>query len=1133
MMERHVILILGMHRSGTSATTRVLNLLGAELGHDLMPPAEGNNSHGFWEHDGIVVIHEALLKALGRSWHDLRMLPPGWLDSEAAAIARRALVELLRVELDDTPLWAIKDPRLCRLVPLWRQVLGELGVSLHALLVVRHPQEVACSLLARDTIPLTQTYLSWIQHVADAESDTRDLSRAVLAYQDLLEDWEGAVTRVAQELQLTWPVQIDVARESIEHFLRPDARHHTVMADSGVPQLVRDAYYALLGKARGQSDWSRVQTWVNAFYPAAGVFDGGIDSIYAQVESEHAQQLILRAELDASRIQEVTSAAALTQAHDREVLMLKQRDDLGAQVDGLEAQVGDLGTQVNVLGAKASRGCREVALSRRRMEEGVMSRLRRRFARTEFRMLPTQQLEVIDPASRRWRVTGNDPIFACESENYPLPAGWYRVELDMLQHDGTSMDARFYPDYGIDLAQDPEGVDMPFGKIGQSVHSGIVRFTHPVFGLRFDPATMPCELSMRRLVVRRVSKLRAGLELIHAVWIASRGVPGARKTPLRRAIDKFREVGLRGFGNWLYASYATPKNHDVYATWLSNYDHSTTRDIQKASTQSSSFAFQPLISILVPCYNSDREWLRRCIESVRAQAYPCWELCMADDASPSADTMRLLNEYAKTDKRVKVMRRAVNGHISAASNSALDLATGEYVALLDHDDELHPLALFEMVKALQTHRDWKLIYSDEDKVDQHGRRYDPYMKPDWNYDLFLSQNCISHLGVYQRQLVLDVGGFREGYEGSQDWDLALRCVEKLKDDEIGHIPHVLYHWRAIPGSTAVGVDEKNYARTAAMKVITEHLKRIGADASVKEHENPRLKGQFHVSYGLPAKLPKVSLIIPTRDGLKLLQRCIDSILTLTDYDNYEIVIVDNQSSERETLEYLSQVVADPRVRVLVYDQPFNYSALNNYAADETSGELVGLVNNDIEVISPGWLREMAGHAMRTEIGAVGAMLYYPDNTIQHAGVILGIGGVAGHMYGGHPRDYIGQMGRAQLTQSLSAVTAACLLIRRSVFEEAGGLDESLRVAFNDVDFCLRVRQLGYRNLWTPLAELYHHESATRGYEDSPEKLARFASETSFMMERWADELMWDPAYSCNLTLTGTPFDLSFPPRDWM
>jgi glycosyltransferase involved in cell wall biosynthesis len=534
------------------------------------------------------------------------------------------------------------------------------------------------------------------------------------------------------------------------------------------------------------------------------------------------------------------------------------------------------------------------------------------------------------------------------------------------------------------------------------------------------------------------------------------------------------------------------------------------------------------VSVLVPVYNTEEKWLRRCIESVQAQAYPHWELCLADDASPASHVIRVLNEYAAKDDRIRVVRRPHNGHISATSNSALALATGEYVALLDHDDELHPLALFEVVKALQSHRSWKLVYSDEDKIDQNGRRYDPYMKPDWNYDLLLSQNCISHLGIYQRQLMLDVGGFREGYEGSQDWDLALRCIERLTPEDIGHVPSVLYHWRAIPGSTAVAVDEKSYARTAGMKAIAEHLERVKANAEVKEIDGR--PGNFRVGYTLPAPSPRISLIIPTRDGLQLLERCIDSILTLTTYDNYEIVIVDNQSSDPATLQYLRDVVADPRVSVLAYDQPFNYSALNNYAVQQTRGELVGLVNDDIEVISPDWLQEMAGHAMRPGIGAVGAMLYYPNDTIQHAGVVLGVHGVAAHAYCGKPRGYPGQMGRAKLVQNMSAVTAACLLVRRAVFDEVNGLDESLQVAFNDIDFCLRVQQRGYRNLWTPFAELYHHESATRGYEDSPEKKARFAGEVESMQQKWPCGLSADPVYSRNLTLIGTPFELAFPPR---
>lgn len=771
---------------------------------------------------------------------------------------------------------------------------------------------------------------------------------------------------------------------------------------------------------------------------------------------------------------------------------------------------------------------RQEILLRTLLRRGLLSRLRRRLARTEFRLMPLQHLEALRPSERRWQVTGNDPIFACGSDNFPLAPGWYMISLDMEQHDGSPAEATLYPDYGPDTPSDMQGINMSFVKPGQSSHRGVVCFSYSLHGLRFDPATSPCQLSVRRLVMKRVSKARAGLALLRAASTAAR-LPGSKGISPRMLVGKLREIGMRGMFNALYASYTRPAGvANTYDAWLEKYDRVTSQDVERARAASETWAFQPLVSVLVPVYHTEEKWLRRCIESVLAQAYSRWELCIADDASPAPHVAQILNEYAAKDGRIRFIRRPQNGHISSTSNSALALASGEYVALLDHDDELHPLALFEVVKSLQTHRSWKLIYSDEDKIDQDGRRYDPYMKPDWNYDLLLSQNCISHLGIYQRQLLLDVGGFREGYEGSQDWDLALRCIERLALTDIGHIPRVLYHWRAIPGSTAVAVDEKSYARKAGMKAIAEHLERVNAKAKVQEVEGR--PGNFRVSYTLPASSPKISLIIPTRDGLKLLERCVDSILTLTTYDNYEVVIVDNQSQDPATLQYLRDVVANPRVTVLEYDHPFNYSALNNYAVQQTQGELIGLINNDIEVISPDWLQEMAGHAMRPEIGAVGAMLYYPNDTIQHAGVVLGVHGVAAHAYCGKPRGYPGQMGRARLVQNMSAVTAACLLIRRKVFEEVSGLDESLHVAFNDIDFCLRVQQRGYRNLWTPFAELYHHESATRGYEDSPEKQARFASEVEAMRKRWPAELAADPTYSCNLTLVGTPFELAFPPR---
>lgn len=540
------------------------------------------------------------------------------------------------------------------------------------------------------------------------------------------------------------------------------------------------------------------------------------------------------------------------------------------------------------------------------------------------------------------------------------------------------------------------------------------------------------------------------------------------------------------------------------------------------------FAHKPLISVVMPCYNPKPEWLKEAIESVRRQLYPHWELCIADDASTDPAIRPILEDYSRRDARIKVVFRTLNGYISAASNSALALATGEYVALLDHDDLLAEHALFWVAEAINRQPNAGLIYSDEDKVSESGQRSNPYFKCDWNYDLFLSHNMICHLGVYKAGLLRDIGGFREGFEGSQDYDLALRCIEQLDASQIIHIPRVLYHWRMHKNSTAQISDAKPYAYVAAERALNEHLARKGVSAQVERH--PEINGCYRVRYALPEPAPLVTLIIPTRNGLHLIRQCLSSILEKTDYPHYEILVVDNGSDDPQTLAYFDSVVSDPRLRILRDDRPFNFSTLNNRAVQAARGELVGLINNDIEVINPQWLTEMVSIALQPRVGCVGARLWYPNNTLQHGGVVLGLGGVAGHSHKHLPKKHPGYFGRAVLQQSFSAVTAACLVIRRSIFLEVGGMEESLKIAFGDVDFCLRVREAGYRNVWTPFAELYHHESATRGFEDTPEKKARFAGETQYLQDRWGRLLLSDPAYSPNLTLDREDFSYSCPPR---
>lgn len=562
-----------------------------------------------------------------------------------------------------------------------------------------------------------------------------------------------------------------------------------------------------------------------------------------------------------------------------------------------------------------------------------------------------------------------------------------------------------------------------------------------------------------------------------------------------------------------------------YAEWVRRYD--TLDDVMRQQIRGRIKEMaSPVISIVMPTYNANPTWLEEAINSVQNQLYPHWQLCIADDASTDPEIRSLLTRLASCDSRIKVVLRAQNGHISAASNSALELATGDWVALLDHDDVLPEHSLYYIASAILEHPEARLIYSDEDKINEHGMRFSPYFKTDWNPELFLSHNMICHLGVYRRDVLTEIGGFRVGFEGAQDYDLALRFIEHIEPAQIHHIPRVLYHWRMHQGSTAAAAEAKPYAMLAGERALNEHLQRRGIAGRVEF-----VVDGYRTHYRLPETLPLVSLIIPTRNGLALVRQCVESITQKTDYSNYEIILVDNGSDDPAALDYFARLAQDNIARVLRDDRPFNYSRLNNDAVAQARGEVIALINNDIEVISPGWLSEMVGLVMRSEIGAVGAKLLYPNGTIQHAGVALGIGGVAGHVHKYIDRKAGGYYSRAKLASAFSAVTAACLLVRRSVYQEVGGLNEvDLTVAFNDVDFCLRVREAGYRNVWTPYAELYHHESATRGFEDNPAKQARFAAEVQYMMMRWGQQLLEDPYYNKNLTLEHEDLSLAWPPR---
>ena len=591
--------------------------------------------------------------------------------------------------------------------------------------------------------------------------------------------------------------------------------------------------------------------------------------------------------------------------------------------------------------------------------------------------------------------------------------------------------------------------------------------------------------------------------------------------PLQRVVVR----GYQRVAPVAYRALADALKRGSYRRWVRLYDTLSDNDRSAITAEISVWTRTPFISVVVPVFNTPELYLKAALESVIDQLYPNWELCIANDASTVSHIVAILAEYAAKDSRIRIVSRKTNGGISAATNSAVDIAIGEFIAFLDHDDVLPSHALYMVAREIARDPDLDVIYTDEDKISRWGRRYDPHFKSDWNPDLFLAQNMISHLGVYRASLVREVGGLRPEFDGSQDYDLALRIVERTQPQRIQHVPHILYHWRAAAGSTARGASEKPYAIEAARRAVAEHLRRrhIRADVAFAQGA-PFLRIAYALDYE-----PSVSIIIPTKDRRDLLSRCVSGILERTHYHNLELLIVDNRSEERATHAYLDEIAADPRVRVLCYDELFNFSLINNWAAKRAAGDVLLFLNNDTEVIAPDWLRHLVVNACRFEVGAVGAKLIYPGGRVQHAGVILGLGGVAGHVNLGRQRHDPGYFSRALLQQNLSAVTAACLAMRRAVFHEIGGFNGNLRVAFNDVDLCLRIRQRGYLIVWTPLAELYHHESASRGSDLLLERHQEFLQENEHMRSKWGWALCRDPYFNPNLSLRDLSVSLAFPP----
>ena len=648
-----------------------------------------------------------------------------------------------------------------------------------------------------------------------------------------------------------------------------------------------------------------------------------------------------------------------------------------------------------------------------------------------------------------------------------------------------------------------------------------------MFGEAVDPGRTGFYFELQQTEGRRMYLVfsAGGAETVHRIELSRLLVlAGKAGKAARKGVRYFRRHGMGAMIQRSFQKLFQRDNEPIpYEKWLPSH---LPDDKELARQRQARFTAGPLFSVVVPLYRTPPAYLRQMADSILAQTYARWELILSDGSGEDSPVRELLDEMELQDERIRVIRNRGPLSISANTNTAAGAAKGDYLVFVDHDDVILPNALYEFAAALEKHPDAKLVYSDEDKMTADGHKFfQPHFKPDYNEHLLCTVNYICHLLAVRMEEAKKAGPvlFREEFDGAQDYDFVLRVTERLRPEEICHVPKILYHWRAHESSTAEDPQSKRYAFEAGRRALQEHYDRLGIRARVQDGEYPGLYRTFF----LRDEDPLVTVMIPNKDHVPDLKRCLDSVLNHDGYTQLEILILENNSEEEETFRYYEQLVREePRIRILEWKGPFNFSAINNFGAAHAQGELLLLLNNDTRIISPGTISLLAGHCLQKKVGAAGARLYYEDDTIQHAGVVIGFGGIAGHCFVQQPRGTTGYMHRIICTQEYSAVTAACMMVRRAVYQEVGGMEETLSVAFNDIDFCLKLREKGYQIVYEPYAELTHYESKSRGLDDTPEKTARFAREIAFFESRWPDILRdGDPYYNPNLTLESQDFSL--------
>ena len=1003
--NRQAILILGMHRSGTSALTRVVNLLGFNLPKKLIPASQ-HNTKGFWETQVLADFHDRVLRSAGSCWHDWSEFNPEWYLSPLRDQFSEELKAILLSEFGTDGSILVKDPRICRLLPLWLDVLSQLEIKLAAVIPVRNPLEVARSLRQRDGFTDGKSLLLWLRHVLDAEQCSRTLPRAFCSYDDLLVDWRSVITQIGIQAQLVWPRLSIESEIEIKDFLSDKIRHYVIqnrdlIGHRDIPTWIPEAYEQLQLLIKNPNDfavWHRLDEIREDFDRGCSLF--GIAVRAEEREADFQRKRVTQLEIDLVQIQQRAGEA------EQRAGEAEQRAGEAEQRAGeAEQRAGNFGDALH-----------------KQMAEGVRLENEMESVRQRSILLATEIVTLRN--SLAWRITA--------------------------------------PLRGI--------------------------------GTRFPGLE---------------TRLRPVIEHVGAVlslqWLKARRA--ARATPNAIARDLLSPTETLDLDR-------LPAPVDPYVAWLRVNQWNPRAEMALRDRLAACRGRLPRLSVVMPVYNPPLRFLSQAIQSLKRQIYPDWQLCMADDASTDPRVRPYLQALAD-DPRIVVACRETNGHISAATNSAAALADGDFLLLLDQDDELTVDALAEVALYLAEHPDTDLLYSDSDKIDEHGQRYDPHFKPDWSPELLLSYMFAGQVLVVRRSLFEQLGGLRVGFEGAQDHDLALRVGEAAR--HVGHLPYVLYHWRCFRGSTAFSGHEKPYSFQAGRKAVQEALERRHSAGQAFQPDWAERGGNGIYQVRFPDHGPSVTVIISTHNRPDLLQRCLKS-LSKTRYRDYRVMVVDNENHDPAARRYLEQleheVVAIPNRP----GQGFSFSHVMNEAVRRASTDYVLLLNDDTEVVTPEWLSSLVGLAELPGVGATGALLRYSDGKVQHAGVVHGIDGMCDHAFKRTRRGDNGYLSYITMIRDCAAVTAACLLTRRELFVEVGGFDEQrFAVAYNDPDYCYRLRQRGYRIVYSPNAELLHHEGQTRGFGDKPQEIAAY---------RQAFKTLIDPYLNRNLSRENPCFTIA-------